>query len=120
MRRSGGRCALAPGRIAGASSFITVGTGIGAAALVNGRLPNTEPVPGMPAMVAEHCCSDAVRKRGSFLGPLGQTFQQIPANCRNLCFPGPFIPGSAKLDKFIDGIGPVPGRRPRTSTRPAS
>ena len=76
--------------------LITVGTGIGTAVFVNGHLlPNTELGHLMlEGMIAEHYCSDAVRKlRGSLLGALGQTLQQISGSPRVSLLPRPLHSG---------------------------
>ena len=104
--------------------LITVGTGIGTAVFVNGQLlPNTELGHLMlEGMVAEHYCSDAVRKRGSSWGRWGKRFNKYLARPGFLFSPTSSLGGgSAKLDKFIDKIetrAPGGGREP--STRPAS
>ena len=88
--------------------LITVGTGIGTAVFVNGQLlPNTELGHLMlEGMVAEHYCSDAVRKREDLSwGRWGKRFNKYLARL-GFCSPRPLHPGgsSAKLDKFIDKI----------------
>ncbi|MFG0872832.1 polyphosphate--glucose phosphotransferase [Aeromonas media] len=90
--------------------LITVGTGIGTAVFVNGQLlPNTEL--GhliLEGMVAEHYCSDAVRKREDLSwNRWGKRFNKYLARLEFLFSPDLFILGggsAAKLDKFIDRI----------------
>ncbi|HGY0993118.1 TPA: polyphosphate--glucose phosphotransferase [Aeromonas salmonicida subsp. pectinolytica] len=90
--------------------LITVGTGIGTAVFVNGQLlPNTELGHLMlEGMVAEHYCSDAVRKREDLSwSRWGKRFNKYLARLEFLFSPDLFILGggsSAKLDKFIDRI----------------
>ncbi|HDX8597875.1 TPA: ROK family protein, partial [Aeromonas dhakensis] len=90
--------------------LITVGTGIGTAVFVNGQLlPNTELGHLMlEGMVAEHYCSDAVRKREDLSwGRWGKRFNKYLARLEFLFSPDLFILGggsAAKLDKFIDKI----------------
>ncbi|ENY73892.1 polyphosphate glucokinase [Aeromonas diversa CDC 2478-85] len=90
--------------------LITVGTGIGTAVFVNGHLlPNTELGHLMlEGMVAEHYCSDAVRKREDLgWGKWGKRFNQYLARLEFLFSPDLFILGggsAAKIDKFIDRI----------------
>ena len=90
--------------------LITVGTGIGTAVFVNGQLlPNTEL--GhliLEGMVAEHYCSDAVRKREDLSwNRWGKRVNKYLARLEFLFSPDLFILGggsAAKLDKFIDRI----------------
>ncbi|WP_017787675.1 polyphosphate--glucose phosphotransferase [Aeromonas dhakensis] len=90
--------------------LITVGTGIGTAVFVNGQLlPNTELGHLMlEGMVAEHYCSDAVRKREDLSwGRWGKRFNKYLARLEFLFSPDLFILGggsAVKLDKFIDKI----------------
>jgi polyphosphate glucokinase len=97
-------------RSKGVIILITVGTGIGTAVFVNGQLlPNTELGHLMlEGMVAEHYCSDAVRKREDLSwGRWGKRFNKYLARLEFLFSPDLFILGggsSSKLDKFIDKI----------------
>ena len=105
--------------------LITVGTGIGTAVFVNGQLlPNTElghlMLEGMVAGTLLLRCG--AQARGSFLGPLGQTFQQIPGSPGVSVLPDLFILGAAPPSSTSSSTRLRPGSwwRPRTSTRPAS
>jgi polyphosphate glucokinase len=97
-------------RSKGVIILVTVGTGIGTAVFVNGQLlPNTELGHLMlEGMVAEHYCSDAVRKREDLSwGRWGKRFNKYLARLEFLFSPDLFILGggsSSKLDKFIDKI----------------
>ena len=93
---------------------------------VNGQLlPNTELGHLMlEGMVAEHYCSDAVRKREDLSwGRWGKRFNKYLARLEFLFSPtsSSWAAAAAKLDKFIDKIETrAPLVALPTSTRPAS
>ncbi len=114
-------------RSKGVIILVTVGTGIGTAVFVNGQLlPNTELGHLMlEGMVAEHYCSDAVRKREDLSWAAGASASTSTWLASSFCSPPTSSSWAAAAPPSSTSsstrLRPEPRWwRPPTSTRPAS